>query len=54
MKSLLGDPPPPPPAESDLWPTMPSREHRGYQKSDPGGDQYCAGCLGKTGVSLPE
>ena len=26
--------------ESDLWPMMPSRGQKGYQKSDPGGDRY--------------
>ena len=41
-------------AESDFWPTMPGREQRGYQKSDPGGDHYYVGCLGQTRVSLPE
>ena len=41
-------------AESNFWPTMPSREQRGYQKSDPGGDHYYVGCLGQTRVSLPE
>ena len=30
-------------AESDLWPTLTSREQRGYQKSDPGGDHYYVG-----------
>ena len=62
----ISSPPPPPPppkkkekkkekeAESDVWPTMPSREQRGYQKSDPGGDHYYVGCLGQTGVCLPE
>ena len=46
--------PPLPGTESDVWPTMPSREQRGYQKSDPGGDHYYVGCLGQTRVSLPE
>ena len=41
-------------AESNFWPTMPSREQRGYQKSDPGGDHYYVGCLGQTRVPLPE
>ena len=41
-------------AKSDVWSTMPSREQRGYQKSDPGGDHYYVGCLGQTRVSLPE
>ena len=43
-----------PPAESDFGPAMLSRELRGYQKSDPGGDSYCVGCLGQTPVSQPE
>ena len=43
-----------PGAESNVWPTIPSREQRGYQKSDPGGDHYHVGCLGQTPVSLPE
>ena len=41
----------PPGAESDFWPTMPSREQRGYKKSDPGGDHCYVGCLGQTRVS---
>ena len=47
-------PSPPPGAESNLWLTMPSREQRGYQKSDPGEDHYYVGCLDQTRVSLPE
>ena len=43
-----------PGAESEVWPTMPRREQRGYQKSDPGGDHYYVGCLGQTRVSLPQ
>ena len=39
---------PPRPAESDVWPTMPSREQRGYQNSDCGGDHYYVGCLHQT------
>ena len=46
--------PPHPGAKSDFWPTMPSREQRGYPKSDPGGDHCYVGCLGQTRVSLPE
>ena len=41
----------PPGAESDVWSTVPSREQRGYQKSDPGGDNYYDGSLGQTCVS---
>ena len=37
----------PPGAESDFWPTMPSREQRGYPKSDPGGDHYYMCYLGQ-------
>ena len=37
-------------AESDFWPTMPSREQRGYQKSYPFRDRYYVGCLGQTRV----
>ena len=44
----------PPGTESDFWPTPPSREQRGYQKSDPGGDHYYVGCLDQTRVSLSE
>ena len=47
-------PTPSPRTESDVWPTMPSKEQRGYQKSDPGGDHYYAGRLGQTRISLPE
>ena len=44
-----------PGAESDFWPALLGREQRCYQKSDPGGDHYYAGCrLGQTRVSLPE
>ena len=51
ISSLPPTPPPPfPQAESHVWPTMPSREQRGYQKSDPGGDHYNVGCLGQTSV----
>ena len=51
----ISPPPPPPPAESVVWPTIPSREQRGYQKSfDPCGDHYYIGYLGQTHVSLPE
>ena len=53
VKSLLGASVPPR-AESDFWPTMPSREQMGYQKPDPGGDHYYVGCLRQTPVSLPE
>ena len=53
VKSLLGVSVPPG-TESDVWPTLPSREQRGYQKSDPGGDHYYVGCLGQTRVSLSE
>ena len=45
-------PPPHPPAKSDFWPTVPSREQRGYLKSDPGRDHYYVGCLGQTGVGI--
>ena len=48
IKSLLGASVPPR-AKSNFWPTMPSREQRGYQKSDPGGDHYYVGCLGQKG-----
>ena len=44
----------PHPAESDFWPKMLSREQRGYQKSDPGGDHYYVCYLGETHVLLPE
>ena len=44
----------PPGAERDFWHTMLSREQKGYQKSDPGEDQYYVGCLGQTLVLLPE
>ena len=40
--------------QSDLGPTVLSREQRDYQKSDPGGDYYYVVCLGQTPVSLPE
>ena len=68
VKSLLGTslsvsvslslpvPTPSPGAESEFWPTMPSREQGGYQKSDPGGDHHHVDCLGQTRTreSLPE
>ena len=41
----------PPGTESDVWSTMPSREQRGYQKSDPGRDHYYVGYLGQTHVN---
>ena len=53
-KKHQSPPPPPQPAKSNFWPTMLSREQRGYKKSDPGGDHYYVGCLGHTRVSLPE
>ena len=28
---------------SEFWPTLPSREQKCYQNSDPGGDGYCVG-----------
>ena len=51
LKNLLGASVPPG-AESHFWPTMPSREQRGYQKSDPGEDHYNVGCLGPTFVTF--
>ena len=44
----------PPPTESDFWPTMLSREQRGSQKSDPGGNHYYVGCLCQARVLIPE
>ena len=43
VKSLLGASVPSV-AESDLWPTLPSREQRGYQECDHGGDHYYVRC----------
>ena len=39
MESLLGASVPDG-AKSNVWPTLPNREQRGYQNSDPGGDHY--------------
>ena len=39
IKSLLGASAHPP-AKSYFYPTMPGRQQRGYEKSDPGGDHY--------------
>ena len=44
VNSLLG--------ASSFWPTLTSREQRGYQKSYPGADHYYVGCLLQTRVSL--
>ena len=40
-----------PDAVFDFRPSVLSREQRACQKSDPGGDNYCVGCLGQTRVS---
>ena len=47
----ISTPPPPPPPQPPepnpiFWPTVLSREQKGYQKHDPGGDHYYVGCLG--------
>ena len=53
IKSLL-DASVPPRAKSDYWLSVLSREERGYQKYDSGGDHYYVGCLGQTCVWLSE
>ena len=42
------------PTESDFWPTMLSREQRGYQNSDSGGNHYYVGYLCQARVLIPE
>ena len=53
IKSWLGASVPPR-AKSDLWPTVPSTENQGYQKSNPVETIIKVCCLGQMHILLPE